>query len=304
MNVVVTGGAGFIGSHLVDALHAAGYSVTVIDDLSVGLKRNIPKDVRLLRLDIREEKIARAIKKIRPDVIFHLAAQKSVRESFVRPDFDASVNIIGSLRVFQAASEVSAKVIYASTAGVYGEGDIFPIPETAKVKPLSPYVLSKFSAEQYLAHYFSNKLAYCSLRFANVYGPRQDPKGEAGVIAIFFSKLISNQKVSIYGNGEQTRDFVYVEDVVRALLLAFTKRISGVYNIGTAHEISINNLYRLQAEIAHNPAEPDYQPPIDGEVFRSALANEKAKADLSWSPEIDLKTGLEKTYNWFKENKT
>ncbi len=296
MRAVVTGGAGFIGSNVVDALVARGDEVHVLDDLSKGRRENVTDAATLHVGDIREPGEAFAAAK--PDAVFHFAAQADVRVSVERPALDADVNVIGTIRILEAAREHGAKVVLASTGGaIYGECD-GPAPETTPRLPLAPYGTSKLAAEEYLATY--NRLygtRHVSLRFANVYGPRQIPHGEAGVIAIFMGLLREGGTPTIYGDGSQTRDYVHVSDVVRAMLAA-VDHDGGTYNVGTGIETSVVELYDALQQAVGIERAPTFAPARLGEIQRSVLDPSLAAAELGWRPEIMLADGLRTTWDW------
>ena len=292
MRAVVTGGAGFIGSHVVEALLGRGDDVVVIDDLSNGKHENVPDGARLEINDVREfldEYFEGA------EVCFHLAAQVDVRAAVERPDFDAYVNVLGTIRVLEAAREHGTQVVLASTGGaIYGECD-GPAPESAERRPISPYGVSKLAAEEYLAAY--NRLYgtnHVALRYANVYGPRQDPKGEAGVVAIFLGALAEGRAPRIFGDGRQTRDYVYAGDVAQATLAAGGRE--GVFNVGTGQETSVLELYELCRRVAGVELEPETAPARLGEIERSVLDVSKAERELGWAPQVELEDGLRRTW--------
>src|SRR5689334_965555 len=245
MQVIVTGGAGFIGAHTCRALIARGHGVTAVDDLSHGKREAVPEGVDLVVLDVRDAKLMAEMEKRRPDAVLHLAAQMDVRKSVADPLFDASVNVLGTLNLLEAARRNGVKrFVFASSGGaVYGEQDVFPAPETHARRPASPYGVSKLCGEEYLAHYaLVHGLSTLALRYANVYGPGQDPHGEAGVVAIFLNKLLAGETATINGDGRQTRDYVYVEDVAHANVLAIEGSFKGALNIGTGIETSVADL--------------------------------------------------------------
>jgi UDP-glucose 4-epimerase len=295
VRAVVTGGAGFIGSHIVDALLARGDEVQVLDDLSSG--RNVVEGAQLHKGDVRRDTEA-VFAAARPDVCFHLAAQIDVRVSVERPDFDADVNVGGTLRVLEAARKHGAKIVFSSTGGaIYGECD-GPAAEDHPRLPLAPYGVSKLAAEEYIAAY--NRLygsGHVSLRYGNVYGPRQDPHGEAGVVAIFMSALRDGGTPRIYGDGTQTRDYVYVGDVVAATLAA-GEQDGGVFNVGTGVETSVLDLYERIQRAAGHEREPELVDPRPGEVQRSVLDPSLAQRDLGWRPAHSLDAGLADTWAW------
>jgi UDP-glucose 4-epimerase len=296
MRAIVTGGAGFIGSHVVEALLAHGDEVHVLDDLSTGKRENVPEGAELHEADIRAPDAV--FDTVRPDAVLHLAAQANVRVSVERPDVDADVNVVGTVRILEAARSHRAKVVFASTGGaIYGECD-GPASESAERRPLSPYGTSKLCGEEYLATY--NRLygtGHVSLRLGNVYGPRQEPHGEAGVVAIFMGALHDGGTPRVFGTGAQTRDYVYVVDVARALLLALD-RSGGVYNIGTGIETSVLDLYRAIETAAGIEREPELAPARLGELERSVLDASLARAELGWAPEHNLADGLAATWAW------
>ncbi len=296
MAVLVTGGAGFIGSHVAEALVARGEDVVVLDDFSTGKRENVPEGVELVEGDIREsqEKLFAAVN---PAVCFHLAAQADVRVSVERPDHDATINVIGTVNLLQAALEQDTRIVFSSTGGaIYGECER-PAPEDAPRQPLAPYGTSKLAGEEYLATY--NRLhetRHVTLRFGNVYGPRQDPHGEAGVVAIFFNRLLGGEQPKIFGNGSQTRDYVYVADVVRATLAA-AELDGGVFNVGTGRETSVAELYELCRRVAgKEDVDPVFAPPRPGELQRSVLDISRAVDELGWRPEHSLEDGLRETW--------
>jgi UDP-glucose 4-epimerase len=299
MRVVVTGGAGFIGSHVADALLARGDEVHVLDDLSKGRREQVPEGAELHVADIREP--AAVLDAARPETVVHLAAQADVRVSVERPAHDADVNVIGTLAVLEAARRHGAQLVFASTGGaVYGECD-GPAPETSPRRPLAPYGTSKLCGEEYLATW--NRLygtRHVSLRFGNVYGPRQEPHGEAGVVAIFMGLLREGGTPRIYGDGGQTRDYVYVGDVVRAVLAAFGHD-GGVYNVGTGVETSVLELYASIQRAAGIEREAAHEAVRAGELQRSVLDVSLASRELGWEPEHTLDDGLDATWRWMQE---
>jgi UDP-glucose 4-epimerase len=288
----VTGGAGFVGSHVVDALLARGDEVLVVDDLSSGKRENVPAGARLEIADVREPLDAHFDG---ADACFHLAAQANVRVSVERPAFDADVNVLGTIRVLEAARAHGTEVVFASTGGaIYGECD-GPAPEGSQRRPISPYGVSKLAGEEYLAAY--NRLygaRHVSLRYGNVYGPRQDPKGEAGVVAIFLGALARGETPQIFGDGTQTRDYVYAGDVARATLAAAGHE--GVFNVGTGLETSVLELFDLCRRVAGAEVEPEMAPARLGELERSVLDASLAKQELGWTPQVELEEGLRRTW--------
>ena len=303
MNSLVTGGAGFIGSNLVDGLLARGDTVTVIDDLSTGkegnLKQAVEQGARLQHVDIRDaEAVSQAIGEARPDAIFHLAAQIDVRKSVADPAFDARTNVEGTVNVLAAAQAHGVKrVVNTSTGGaIYGEGRQIPAPESHPVAPEAPYGLSKFCAEQYCEIFTRlHGLSTVSLRYGNVYGPRQDPLGEAGVIAIFCGKLLEGGTPKIFGDGKQTRDYVFVGDVVDANLRAAGAETTGAINIGRGVQTSVVDIVEALARHSDNGFAPEHAPDRPGEVQHIALDPSRAREELGWEAKVDLDEGLEKT---------
>jgi UDP-glucose 4-epimerase len=305
--ILVTGGAGFIGSHLVDALIERGHRVVVIDNLSTGKKENINKKAKFYKIDICSPRIVEIFKKEKPGIVFHFAAQINVRKSVEDPLFDAKINILGSLNVIQNFVQLPTSnfqppiFIFASTGGaIYGEAKKIPTPEDYPADPISPYGIAKLTVENYLKFYKENfGLKFISLRFSNVYGPRQDPKGEAGVVAIFIEKLLKRERPTIFGNGNQTRDFIFVEDVVSACLKAMEyKGEKEIFNIGTGIETSINELYEIISKLLKTKVKPKYAPGKPGDLKRSCLDISLAKRELEWKPKYNLKEGLKKTIEW------
>ena len=303
MRTLVTGGAGFIGSTLVDRLLAEGHHVDVIDDLSTGSLVNLAEArvaaggaLTIHQLDIRQPEVSELIAHREPEVVFHLAAQADVRVSVARPAFDAEVNIVGSLNVLEGARRAgSDRVVFAASGGtLYGDPDPseLPIRESVPQQPLSPYGVSKKAVIDYLVAYRDlHELEFCALALANVYGPRQDPHGEAGVVAIFAQRLIDGQEVTVFGDGEQTRDFVYVDDVVDAFVRAASRGGGLVCNIGTGKETSVNELYRTMAAQAGVEAEARHAPERPGELRRNVLDIGRASIQLGWKPWTTLDRG-------------
>lgn len=302
MRVLVTGGAGFVGSHVVDAYVAAGADVTVVDDLSTGRRANLNPDARLREIDIRSPELRQVFATARPDVVNHHAAQASVVASISDPEHDADVNIMGTLHLWALCREFGVRrIIFASTGGaIYGDPQRLPVDETDLPLPLSPYGISKLTGEIYLKYFAGSGITWAILRYANVYGPRQDPYGEAGVVAIFAHAMIDGRAPTIFGDGIQTRDFVYVEDVAQASLLAATVPTSGFANIATGVETSVNDVFRHLAEATKFRAQPQYAPARPGEVYRIALNPQRAAQWLGWRPRTPLGEGLRKTVEWFR----
>lgn len=297
MRAIVTGGAGFIGSHVVDALVARGDEVAVVDSLVRGSKENLSAAAELHVHDVREP-LDDLFDAVRPEVVYHLAAQIDVRVSVEHPADDAEANVVGTVRVLESARRHGAQVVFASTGGaIYGECT-GPAREDAPAEPLSPYGTAKLAAEQYLATY--NRLydtRHISLRYGNVYGPRQDPHGEAGVVAIFLGALARGEHATIFGDGTQTRDYVYVGDVARATT-STVGQDRGVFNIGTGRETSVVELYDLCARVAGSDVRPEHAPARLGELQRSSLDASLAARELGFAPMVDLEDGLRATWEW------
>ena len=307
MRIVVSGGAGFIGSHIVDAYLAAGHDVAIVDDLSTGRAENINPGARFHRVDLRDRAaVAAVMAEERPEIVNHHAAQLDVRRSVADPAFDAEVNLIGLLNLIEAARpHALRRVILASSGGVvYGESQRLPTREEDPTEPISPYGVAKLGSERYL-HYYAHVYGLASvwLRYANVYGPRQNPHGEAGVIAIFTTMLLEGGAPVINGSGAQTRDYVYVGDVVRANLLALESDYAGPLNIGTGVETDVNRLFALLCDaVGHHPGE-QHGPAKAGEQLRSVLDARRAGEVLGWNAETPLAEGLRRTVTWFRERR-
>jgi UDP-glucose 4-epimerase len=303
VRAVVTGGAGFIGSNVVDALLARGDEVHVLDDLSRGQRENLADGARLHVADIRKD-ASSLFAEVKPDICFHLAAQIDVRVSVENPGLDADVNVVGTLRVLEAAREHGGKIVFSSTGGaIYGECD-GPASEDHAREPVAPYGVSKLAAEEYIAAY--NRLygsSHVSLRYGNVYGPRQDPHGEAGVVAIFLSALRDDRTPRVYGDGQQTRDYVFVGDVVAATLAA-GQHDGGVFNVGTGQETSVLELYEHAQRAAGIEREPDFADARTGELQRSVLDPSLAERELGWKPQSSLGDGLAATWAWISSEPT
>jgi UDP-glucose 4-epimerase len=275
----------------------------IVDNLVTGKRRNINRAARFYKMDIQSWRLERVFRNERPNVVMHLAAQMDVRKSVEDPRYDAQVNVLGTLNVLQQAVKHGVrKVIFSSSGGaIYGEQETYPAPETHVTQPLSPYGLSKLCGEQYLSYYQRvSGLQAVTLRYANVYGPRQDPEGEAGVVAIFIQKMLNNEQAVINGNGRQTRDFVFVEDVVEANLAMIGQETQGTYNVGTGVETSINDLFRLLIEHTGSTCKEIHGPAKKGEQARSVIDNTKLRHEVSWEPKADLSDGLKKTVEYFK----
>ncbi len=308
MKILVTGGAGFIGSHVVDAFVAAEHRVAVVDDLSTGKRARVHREAKLHVMDLRSDRLAEVFEAEQPEVVAHLAAQAAVPRSVSDPAFDASVNVLGGINLLNCCRRFGVRrIIYSSSGGAgYGDTDVLPTPEDHPTRPASPYGITKVTMEMYVSAWgplFG--VSGISLRYANVYGPRQDPEGEAGVVAIFSQRLLKGQTPIINGDGEQTRDYVYVEDVAAANLRALERpEVVGCVNVGTGIETSVNELHRaltraagLEVAAQHGPAKP-------GEQRRSCLSPALAKQRLGWAPSVPLRDGLARTLDFFKRERS
>jgi UDP-glucose 4-epimerase len=297
LKVLVTGGAGFIGSNVVDLLLASGHEVVVVDNLATGREGHLNPRAAFYRLDIVQDALARVLAAERPQVVIHHAAQISVPTSMRDPAFDAKVNVVGTLRLLEACVRHGVdKLIYASSAAVYGNPDYLPVDEVHPIRPISAYGVSKYTPELYI-RLFSQQhgLRYTILRYANVYGIRQDPQGEGGVVSIFVDCLLSGRRPVIFGDGEQTRDFIYVKDVAAANLAALSGGDGGTFNISRNERTSVNQLLQTMADILGRDVEPEYAPPRDGDIVHSSLDNRRAIAELGWTPQYNLEAGLRET---------
>jgi len=304
MKVLVTGGAGFIGSHVVDTLISAGYEVVVVDDLSTGNLANLNPAATFYQVDIRSPQLAEVFEKERPDYVDHHAAQMDVRRSIADPLFDAEVNVIGSINLIECCRRYGVKrLIYISTGGaVYGEPEYLPCDEAHPVNPICPYGASKHTVEHYLYMYQQNYgLDYIVLRYPNVYGPRQDPHGEAGVVAIFTGQMLAGGQVVINGDGEQQRDFVYVEDCARANLMAMNSQNANlIYNLGYGRGTTVNEIFTTLKNITGYQLAATHGPAKVGETRQIYLDATKAQKELGWKPTVDLEEGLQRTADYFK----
>ena len=306
MRILITGGAGFIGSNITDAYLAAGHDVAVVDDLSSGSADNVDPRARWYRVDIRDAALDAIFAEERPEVVCHHAAQVSVRRSVESPQTDADVNVLGSLNVFEAARRHGTRrIVFASTGGaIYGEQTGPPADETHPCRPRSPYAVAKLAIEHYLDYFrVTFGLEAVVLRYANVYGPRQDPHGEAGVVAIFMQRILAGLAPTIFGDGEQVRDFVYVEDVVAANLAALRAAVAAedmaIFNIGTGRATSVNALWRVIQPLARPRVGAYHEPVRSGDVRRSVLDPSRAAGQLGWRPAVGIEEGLARTWAWF-----
>jgi len=302
MKVLVTGGAGFIGSHIVEHLIARGDQVVIVDNISSGRQGNIHPEATFYRCDITQPELLEVFQKEKPQVVIHQAAQVHVNTSVEDPVFDANTNIIGTIQLLEACRKTGVeKVVYASSAAVYGNPVYLPLDENHPVKPLSGYGVSKYTVEHYLsvyAHLYN--LPYTILRYANVYGIRQDPRGEGGVISIFVDKVLRKETLTIFGDGEQTRDYIYVDDVARANLAAIDRGDGEVLNIGTGVRTSLNEVVKYFNEIAGFKSQVVYGPERSGDIKHSFFDHAKARQMLNWEPQTPLKDGLAITYEYYR----
>lgn len=309
MRVLVTGGAGFIGSHIVDTLAKEGHDVAVVDDLSMGKREQVHPSARFYRVDIRDRQaLEEVFRAERPEVVNHHAAQADLRRSMIEPSFDASVNILGSLNLLELslAHKVRKFINISSGGAVYGEPQRLPVDELHPIRPVSVYGVSKYAVEQYLRLFDGSGLDYTILRYANVYGPRQNPAGEAGVVAIFSRQMLAGEHPTIFGDGTKTRDYVYVDDIVVANLLAMTeKRASGQsYNVGLGREVSDRQIFELVRGAVGATVEPILASKRPGEIDRICLDASLAKAELGWEPTISLEEGISRTVAFYQAEVT
>lgn len=306
MKILVTGGAGFIGSHLVRQLMEAGDEVISLDNLSTGLRENLPENARLEVMDTHDDKVEDLFREEHFDAVVHLAAQTLVSDSMVDPENDMYQNIAGTVHILECCRKYGVKrVIFSSSAATYGDVDekALPLPETLPQEPLSFYGLTKMTVEKYLALYhLAYGLHYVVLRFANVYGERQGDGGEGGVISIFAKRLAKGEGITIFGNGKQTRDFVYAGDIAKGIRLALTtENADTCYNLSTQTETSLNDLVTILSKVTGKQITPSYGPTREGDIYRSSLTNEKAVKNLHWIPEMPLEEGLKRTYEYFQK---
>jgi UDP-glucose 4-epimerase len=302
MKIIVTGGAGFIGSHIVDKLIEKHHQVVVVDNLSTGKKEYINKEAKFYHTDINDNYLDEIFELEKPNYVIHHAAQIDVQTSVHNPVLDAEINILGTLKLVKLCTKHHIKkMVYASSAAVYGDPLYLPVDEKHVVNPISFYGISKHTPEHYIQTYAQlHGLKYTILRYANVYGIRQDPKGEGGVVSIFVDKLLNNISPYIYGDGEQTMDFIYVKDVAAANLAALDKEDNEICNISCNTQTTVNELLRTMNDIMHKDVKPTHQPPRLGDIVHSYLDNTKAKAYLGWAPEYDLQQGLTETIEYYK----
>jgi UDP-glucose 4-epimerase len=306
MKILVTGGAGFIASQISDAFINEGHEVFIIDNLSTGFEKNINPKANFIKADICDKNLSQLFEREKFDVVNHHAAQMNVRRSVADPAFDANTNIIGTINLLQNCENTGVnKFMFASTGGaVYGEQDYFPADEKHPTSPLSPYGISKLAVEKYLYFYNAQyKLNYSILRYANIYGPRQNPFGEAGVIAIFTTKLLNGEQPIINGSGKQTRDYVFVGDVVKANLLALKDNNTDIYHVGTGLETNVNEIFNKLNSIIGKGQREKHGPAAPGEQMRSVITSDKLFNKFNWRPDTSLQTGLEKTVQFFSKLK-
>lgn len=302
MRVLVTGGAGFIASHIVDKLIAADHQVVVVDNLSTGNKANLNAQATFIEMDILDDKISEVFAQEKPDVVIHHAAQIDVQRSLNEPVFDGQVNILGTVNILQNCVQHQVKkIIYASSAAVYGDPEYLPVDEKHPIAPISYYGISKHTPEHYIAVFAQlYGLQYTIFRYANVYGPRQDPKGEGGVVSIFVDKILKGERPLIFGDGQQTRDFIFVDDIARANLLAVTDGDNEIINISCNTRTSVEELYNTMKALADSQLQPEYKAARAGDILHSALDNTKASQLLNWEPVFQLEQGLKETLEYYK----
>jgi len=301
MNILVTGGAGFIASHIVDQLVALNHQVSIIDDLSTGKRDYLNPLAAYYETSITEDRLAEVFAQVNPEVVIHHAAQIDVQTSLQKPAWDANVNIIGTVNLLEACREFGVrKIIYASSAAVYGSPEYLPVDETHPVRPLSFYGISKHTPEHYIEAFSQlYNIDYTILRYANVYGIRQDPKGEGGVVSIFVDKLLNQSQPAIFGDGEQTRDFIYVMDIVRANIAALDRGSRSIFNVSCNEQTTVNELLQRMSEICGRPFNPQYLPQRVGDIVHSRLDNHLALQGLGWEPVYSLKDGLKETCEYY-----
>lgn len=303
MKTLVTGGAGFIASHLSDRLIELGHDVVIVDDLSTGKRSNLPSQAKFRKVDIRDKALAQVFETERPEVVFHHAAHADVTRSVREPDYDASVNILGSLNLLECCRTYEVgRFIYANTGGaLYGEPQYTPTDESHPIAPVSPYGVSKRTVEMYLhAYHVNHGLEYTSLRYPNVYGPRQDPHGEAGVVAIFALKMLNGEQCTIFGDGSKTRDYCYVGDIVEGNILALNSDACGIYNLGRGLEVTDLQVFEAVRDAVGSQTEPLFAEVRPGEVEHIALDASKAEEELGWRWQMDLTDGVTEAVNYYR----
>ena len=304
-NILVSGGAGFIGSHLIDRLIEMGKNVIIIDNLSTGLKENINKSAIFYKRDIRALNLKQIFQNHEIDTVFHFAAQIDVRKSLNEIEYEIDVNIKGSVNLIVNAAKYGVQEFYFTSTGgaLYGDNNVLPATEETEVMPDSPYAIDKYTIEKYLESFkrlYGFKIFI--FRLANVYGPRQNSQSEAGVIGIFSTRMLKNKKILVYGDGKQTRDFVYVKDVIDAMMTIYNKKVEGIFNVGTTEETDVLTLFEILKEELDYKREPIFLEMRPGELLRSALAYNKIKKAVGWKPKTSIEAGLKKTAKWYKEN--
>ena len=303
MRVLVTGGAGFIGSHIVDALIEEGHHVCVIDNLSTGFQQNLNPGAIFYNIDLQEPELGPILEREKPDVVIHEAAQTVVTRSVRDPGYDARINILGSLNLIDACMKAgTSRIVYASSCAVYGAPDYLPIDEYHSLNCMSPYGVSKHTVEDYLKVYHAmSGLQYCALRYANVFGPRQNPESEAGVVAIFTNQMLSGRQPVIFGDGNKTRSYVYVGDIVRANLFALYSKYCGIMNIGTERETTDTEIFERLAHLCNYKGLPEYQKLRSGEITRMCLDSTRAEKEIAWRPVTSLNDGLSATVDYYRK---
>ena len=304
MKIIITGGAGFIGSSIVDRLIINGSQVLVLDNLSSGKLENINTSAEFVNIDLCDPSLKNVFFDFRPDAVIHCAAQVSVMDSQLDPVFDAKNNILSGLNLLKISIESNVnQILYLGTGGaLYGEPEYLPCDESHPIRPISPYGLSKWTLEKYIDLIVPDTILKKVLRLGNVYGPRQDHKGASGVVAIFLSKMLLGEKVEIYGDGNQIRDFVFISDILDAIELSLKSDVSFTANIGSAIGVSVNEIFEILSKETLYKNKPVFQTKSSGDIDRIILSNNKAKSDLNWSPKISMEEGLKKTSEWFKNN--
>ena len=304
MKIIITGGAGFIGSSIVDRLIINGNQVLVLDNLSSGKLENINTSAEFVNIDLCDPSLKNVFFDFRPDAVIHCAAQVSVMNSQLDPVFDAKNNILSGLNLLKISIESNVnQILYLGTGGaLYGEPEYLPCDESHPIRPISPYGLSKWTLEKYIDLIVPDTILKKILRLGNVYGPRQDHKGASGVVAIFLSKMLLGEKVEIYGDGNQIRDFVFISDILDAIELSLKSDVSFTANIGSAIGVSVNEIFEILSKETLYKNKPVFQTKSSGDIDRIILSNNKAKSDLNWSPKISIEEGLKKTSEWFKNN--